>query len=276
MPQKNPKVDIAGRTLSAERLFLIAGPCVIENERLCLSVAERLLTIEERLSIPIVFKSSFDKANRTSHLSYRGCGLTEGLRILRRVKEELGIPTTTDVHTPEQVQAVAEVVDIIQIPAFLCRQTDLILEAARTGRPLNIKKGQFASVGVMRGAVEKARSVGNDSVLLTERGTTFGYDDLVVDMRNIPALKQTGALVVFDATHSLQAPAALGDRSGGHPQFTEPLTLSAVAAGADGLFIETHPEPAEAPCDAAVMLPLQKLEPLIQKALDVYRVIRSD
>lgn len=276
MPNKKHKINIAGRTLSRERLFLLAGPCVIENEELCLSVAERLIQIEKNLSISVVFKSSFDKANRTSHRSFRGPGLTEGLKTLERVKGEFNIPVMSDVHTPEQIPTVAEVVDIVQIPAFLCRQTDIITTAAATKKPLNIKKGQFASVNVMRGAVEKARSVGNNDIILTERGTTFGYNDLVVDMRNIHALKKLGVLVVFDATHSLQSPASLGDRSGGNRDFIEPLTLSAIAAGADGLFIETHPEPDKALSDAAVMLPLSELEELIVKALKVYYSVNAD
>jgi 2-dehydro-3-deoxyphosphooctonate aldolase (KDO 8-P synthase) len=268
-------ITVSGRILSKNGLFLIAGPCVIESESLCVSVAEKLLQIEEKLSLPIVFKSSYDKANRTSGVSYRGPGLKEGLKVLKKIKQKFGLPVMTDVHSVEQVEPAAEIVDILQIPAFLCRQTDLIIAVAKTGKALNIKKGQFASVSVMRGAVEKAHSVGNDSIIVTERGTTFGYDDLVVDMRNIKALTALDVLVVFDATHSVQSPAGLGDRSGGKREFIPTLVLAAVAAGAHGLFIETHPKPDEAKSDSAVMVPLAELEGILKPALKVYKAVRD-
>ncbi|MCX7704407.1 MAG: 3-deoxy-8-phosphooctulonate synthase, partial [Planctomycetota bacterium] len=219
-PHKNPSISLgSGKLLSKDSLFLIAGPCVIESEDLCFFVAEQLLNLEKRLSIPVIFKSSYDKANRTSGFSYRGPGLEKGLGVLKKVKQRFGLPVMTDVHSVEQVAYAAEVVDMLQIPAFLCRQTDLITAAAKTGKAINIKKGQFASTVVMKGAVEKVRSTGNKNVIVTERGTTFGYDDLVVDMRNIESLSSLDVLVVFDATHSVQSPAGLGDRSGGERRY---------------------------------------------------------
>ena len=268
------RIKIRKSELSSDSLFLIAGPCVIESDDLCLAVAEELSGIAEHLGIPVVFKSSFDKANRTSLSSYRGPGLEEGLRVLERVREKTGLPVLTDIHQPEQAAPAAEVVDLLQIPAFLCRQTDLILAAAATGKPLNIKKGQFASPTVMREAVKKALSGGASGIMLTERGNFFGYTDLVVDMRVFSTLSDTDALLVFDATHSVQSPAGLGSASGGNRQFVEPLALAAVAAGAHGLFIETHPDPDSALCDGPVMLPLALLQPLIQKALGVYEARR--
>lgn len=260
--------------LTDSKLFLIAGPCVIESREVCLTVAEHLKRICQSLDIAVVFKSSFDKANRTSVMSFRGPGLEGGLRVLEEVKRQTGLPVLTDIHEANQASAVAEVADIVQIPAFLCRQTDLITAAAATAKPINIKKGQFASPAVMREAVRKARAGGAEHILVTERGNFFGYSDLVVDMRIFRALSDAGVLLVFDATHSVQSPAGLGNASGGRREFAEPLALAAVAAGADGLFIETHPDPDSALCDGPVMLPLQRLEGLLQKALAVYEAAR--
>lgn len=264
------RITLRQTELTDETLFLIAGPCVIESSSLCFEVAERLLKLKEQFGIPVVFKSSFDKANRTSIASYRGPGMDEGLRILADVRDSTGLPILTDIHETHQAKPVAEVADILQIPAFLCRQTDLILSAAATGKPLNIKKGQFASPAVMREAVKKARRGGATGVIVTERGTFFGYSDLVVDMRIFTMLSDVDALLVFDATHSVQSPAGLGVASGGNRPFVLPLALAAIAAGAHGLFVETHPDPDSALCDGPVMLPLDSLERVVEKAVSVY------
>jgi len=247
----------------AHPLLVVAGPCVIESARLCLDVAARMKETCASLSLPYVFKASFDKANRTSISSFRGVGLEDGLKVLGRVKERLGVPVLTDIHGPEQAAPVAAVVDVLQIPAFLCRQTDLLLAAGRTGLPVNIKKGQFVAPEDMARAAEKVRSTGNNRVILCERGTSFGYHDLVVDMRSIVRMKALGCPVLFDATHSAQQPAALGTQSGGDRDMVPPLAAAAVAAGADGIFIETHPEPDEALSDSATTLPLDSLAALL-------------
>jgi len=253
-------------TVGAGRpLLVIAGPCVIESEELCLAVARALRTACRRLRLPCVFKASFDKANRTSAGSFRGPGMDEGLRILARVREKVGIPVLTDVHSPEQAASVAEAVDILQIPAFLCRQTDLLFAAADTGRPINVKKGQFLAPEDMRNVVDKIASRGNGRVMLCERGTSFGYNNLVVDMRGIPAMQSLGRPVIFDATHATQRPGGLGDRTGGDRAMAPVLAAAAVAAGADGVFIETHPNPARARSDAATMLPLGELPALLKR-----------
>lgn len=248
-------------------LFLIAGPCVIESEEHTRNMAEQIAVIAAHVEIPFIFKVSFDKANRTSVHSYRGPGMEEGLRILRAVKESLGVPILTDVHLPEQCAPVAEVADVIQIPAFLCRQTDLLIAAGKTGRAVSVKKGQFVAPADMRHAVEKVESAGNKSILLTERGSSFGYNNLVVDMRSIPIMRSFGVPVIFDATHSLQLPGGEGDHSGGQPEFIEPLASAAVAAGCDGVFLEVHDNPAEALSDASNQLPLDKLQPLLEHLL---------
>ena len=268
------RISLPQTELTDSKLFLIAGPCVIESREVCLTVAEHLKQISRNLDIAVVFKSSFDKANRTSVGSFRGPGLEAGLQILDEVKHHTGLSVLTDIHEASQASAVAEVADILQIPAFLCRQTDLIMAAAATAKPLNLKKGQFASPTVMREAVRKARAGGAEHILVTERGNFFGYSDLVVDMRVFHALSDIRALLVFDATHSVQSPAGLGNASGGSREFAEPLALAAVAAGADGLYIETHPDPDFALCDGPVMLPLQRLEGLLQRALAVYEAVR--
>lgn len=261
---------------SPKNLFLIAGPCVIENATLCLRIARSLKTICTSLGIPFVFKASFDKANRTSAKSFRGPGIDRGLEILRQVKESLGVPLLTDVHAPDQCAAAAQVVDILQIPALLCRQTDLVLAAAATGRIVNIKKGQFLSPAEMGQAAKKAaESGGNSKILLTERGTTFGYQNLVADMRSIPLMHQFGFPVVFDATHSVQIPGGAGDKSSGQRQFAPVLARAAVAAGANGLFIETHPDPDNALSDGPNMIPLAKMKGLLSQAVQIHRLLRT-
>jgi 2-dehydro-3-deoxyphosphooctonate aldolase (KDO 8-P synthase) len=259
----------------ANGLFLIAGPCVIESEAHARSMAERIAAVCADLKLPYIFKSSYDKANRTSINSYRGPGMAEGLKILRRIKDDLRLPILTDVHEPAQVAAAAEVADVLQIPAFLCRQTDLLVAAAKSGRVVNIKKGQFLSPAEMKTAVEKVASTGNQKILLTERGTSFGYNNLVVDMRSFPIMRGFGYPVVFDATHSLQLPGGEGKQSGGQPEFIEPLSRAAVAAGVDGLFLEVHDNPPAALSDASNQLPLAQLKPLLQKLLALARATRS-
>ena len=256
------------------RLKLIAGPCVIENEALCLRVAETLVKACERLKIFYVFKASFDKANRTSGKSFRGPGIEEGLKVLAKVRSRFGVPVLTDVHTEMQTDVAGEVVDILQIPAFLCRQTDLIEAAVATGQVVNIKKGQFLSPNEMARVVEKARSSGGDKILLTERGTTFGYNNLVTDMRSIPIMQRTGCPVIFDATHSVQLPGGAGDKSGGQREFAPVLAKAALAAGANGLFIETHPKPDEALSDGPNMIPLGEMGKLLQQLLRVFEAVR--
>lgn len=258
---------------SPGRLFLIAGPCVIENEALCLRVAASLKKTCARLGIFYVFKASFDKANRTSAQSFRGPGLDAGLRVLARVRAEFGVPVLTDIHNESHAAVAGEVVDILQIPAFLCRQTDLIEAAASTGQIINLKKGQFLSPAEMGQVVGKARSAGAEKILVTERGTTFGYNNLVVDMRAIPTLKRFGFPVVFDATHSVQLPGGGGDKSGGEREFAPVLARAALAAGANGLFIETHPRPERALSDGPNMIPLGELPALLKGLLKVFKAV---
>lgn len=247
--------------LNARRgLFLVAGPCVIESEALCLRVAATLARIGRRLELPVVFKASFDKANRSSGRSFRGPGLEAGLAVLAKVRARTGLPVLTDVHTEAQATAAAAVVDVLQIPAFLCRQTDLIESAVATGRIVNLKKGQFLAPEDMARVVEKAAAAGGRRLLVTERGTTFGYHDLVADMRSIPVLRRLGWPVVFDATHSVQQPGARGDTSGGQREFAPVLARCAIVAGADGVFVETHPDPDRALSDGPNMIPLAELE----------------
>ncbi len=245
-------------------LALIAGPCVIENEPLCFEVARTLARVCKRLGIFYVFKASFDKANRTSARSFRGPGLAEGLRVLARVRSETGVPVLTDIHTEPQAAAAAEVVDILQIPAFLCRQTDLIAAAVRTGKIVNLKKGQFLSPPEMGQVLRKASETGSKRLLVTERGTTFGYNNLVVDMRAIPILRSFGFPVIFDATHSVQLPGGGGDRSAGQREYAPVLARCAVVAGASGLFIETHPDPDKALSDGPNMIPLGDMPRLLE------------
>jgi len=255
-------------------LALIAGPCVIESAEHCLRVGEQIAQICRRLGIPWIFKASYDKANRSSVAGFRGPGLDEGLEILARVRSELGVCVLSDIHEAAQAQSAGQVLDVIQIPAFLCRQTELLLAAGRTGKVVNIKKGQFMSPEGMANAVEKVLSTGNDRVLLTERGTFFGYDRLVNDMTSL-ARMQRFAPVVFDATHSCQRPGALGVQSGGERRFVPVLARAAVAAGADALFLEVHDDPPKAKCDAATVWPLQELAALLESCLKIASVVRG-
>jgi 2-dehydro-3-deoxyphosphooctonate aldolase (KDO 8-P synthase) len=255
------------------RFFLIAGPCVAESEALCLEVAAALVRAWRKLGLTLVFKASFDKANRTSARSFRGPGLGGGLAILARVRRAFGVPVLTDIHTEAQANRAAEVADILQIPAFLCRQTDLIEAAVRTGRIVNLKKGQFLSPAEMGQVAAKARSFGGRRLLLTERGTTFGYNNLVSDMRSIPILRRSGCPVVFDATHSVQLPGGGGDQSGGQREFAPVLARCALAAGADGLFLETHPRPDQALSDGPNMVPLAELPGLLRALLKVWEAV---
>ncbi len=255
----------------AAGLFLIAGPCVIESEAHARSLAERIAAVCAELKLPYVFKTSFDKANRTSGASYRGPGVEEGLRVLRRIKSDLKVAVLTDVHEPAQVGPAAEVADILQIPAFLCRQTDLLVAVGKSGRAVNIKKGQFVSPWEMKHAIEKVVATGNPNILVTERGSSFGYNNLVVDMRSFPVLRGFGYPVVFDVTHSLQLPGGEGNQSGGQRQFAEPLARAAVAAGVDGIFMEVHDNPEKALSDPATQWPLAQLKPLLQRLLAVHK-----
>jgi len=244
---------------------LFAGPCVIESESFTLNAAESIAAIVREKGVPLVFKSSFDKANRTSKDAFRGPGLEEGLRILQRVKDETGVPVITDVHTPEQARPVAEVADVLQTPAFLCRQTDFIQAVAAAGRPVNIKKGQFMAPWDMPHVLEKARATGNDDIMLCDRGTSFGYNNLVSDMRSLMVMRETGAPVVFDATHSVQQPGGLGGATGGNREFVPGLARAAVAVGVAAVFMEVHPDPDRALSDGPNSLPLGDLERLLVK-----------
>ncbi|HHW11599.1 MAG TPA: 3-deoxy-8-phosphooctulonate synthase [Firmicutes bacterium] len=254
---------------------LIAGPCVIESEKLVMATAERLKQITTKLGIPFVFKSSFDKANRTSLSSFRGEGMAEGLRILAKVKAELGLPVLTDIHEPGQAEPVAEVVDIIQIPAFLCRQTDLLVAAAATQKVVNIKKGQFLAPWDMKNVVAKVAQSGNERILVTERGTSFGYNNLVVDMAGLVELQKIGYPVVFDGTHSVQKPGGQGNASGGNREYVKYLSRAAAAVGIDGLFLETHPDPDRALSDGPNMVKLDDLEELLQMVKDIDEYIKD-
>ncbi|HEY4719387.1 MAG TPA: 3-deoxy-8-phosphooctulonate synthase [Candidatus Methylomirabilis sp.] len=257
-------------------LALIAGPCVIEEEEHLLGVAERLQEVCGRVGVALILKSSYDKANRTSLASFRGPGIERGLAILRRVREKTGLPILTDVHEVGQVAPVAEVVDALQIPAFLCRQTDLLVAAGQSGRAVNVKKGQFLSPGEMSRVVEKVVSTGNHRLLLTERGTSFGYNNLVVDMRALPMMRALGYPVVFDATHSLQLPGGAGSASGGMREYIPHLARAAVAAGCDAIFMEVHPDPDRAPSDGPTMWPLGELEPLLRQLVRIAEAARGE
>jgi 2-dehydro-3-deoxyphosphooctonate aldolase (KDO 8-P synthase) len=256
-------------------LALIAGPCVIESRDAALRHAERVRELAARAGLPVVYKSSFDKANRTALDGFRGVGMEEGLAILAEVRRETGLPVLTDVHEAGQVAAVAAVVDVLQTPAFLCRQTDFIVTVAAAGKPVNLKKGQFLSPGEMARVVEKARSTGNQELLVTERGFSFGYNNLVADMRSLPVLAATGCPVVFDATHSVQQPGGLGTASGGERQFVAPLARAAVAAGADAVFMEVHEDPSRARSDGATSLPLADLPGLLRELVAIDRALRD-
>lgn len=256
-------------------LALIAGPCVIESAELCREVAEYLRELTESFHIPFIFKSSYDKANRTSGQSFRGPGLAKGLEILCRIKEDLGISVLSDVHSVEEVKPAAQVLDVLQIPAFLCRQTDLVRAVARSGKAVNVKKGQFLAPWDMRYIIEKIESCGNNSLLLTERGTSFGYNNLVVDMRSLVIMRQLGYPVIFDVTHSLQLPGALAGSSGGQREFIPFLARAAVALGVDGLFMEVHPHPEKALCDGPNSLDLRELPSLLKELIEIDRLIKA-
>ena len=259
---------------SPKRLFLFSGPCVIESEALCLKIARSLKRSCDALGITYVFKGSYDKANRTSGKSRRGPGIQDGLKILASVREKVGVPILTDIHTEEQATKAGEIVDILQVPAFLCRQTDIVVAAAKTGKIVNLKKGQFLSPAEMGQVVSKVSGIGNNKIVLTERGTRFGYNNLVADMRSIPIMKSLGYPVVFDATHSVQLPGGGGDRSSGQGEFAPVLAKSALAAGANGLFIETHPEPAKSPSDGPNMIPLGQMNRTLKSMLRVFKAVR--
>jgi 2-dehydro-3-deoxyphosphooctonate aldolase (KDO 8-P synthase) len=253
--------------------FIIAGPCVVENENITMHIAQTINTICKRLEIHFYFKASYRKANRSSIYSFTGIGDVEGLSVLAKVKEQLQLPIVTDIHAPEEAAFAAQVADVLQIPAFLCRQTDLLQAAAKTGKVVNIKKGQFLSPEAMQFAVEKVRAAGNSNVMITERGTSFGYHDLIVDFRGITALKQNKCPVVLDCTHSLQQPNQSGGITGGQPELIETLAKAGIAVGFDGIFIETHPDPKNALSDGANMLPLSQLESLLEKLLKIRNAV---
>ena len=269
-------VTIGSITIGASHpLALIGGPCAIEGESFMLDVAIRLRDITAKAAVPFIFKSSYDKANRTSIHSYRGPGLQKGLEILQKIKDVVGVPILSDVHAVEEVEAAAEVLDVIQIPAFLCRQTDLVVAAASTGKPVNVKKGQFLAPWDTKNIVEKVRSVGNDQVLLTERGASFGYNNLVADMRSLVIMRSFEVPVVFDATHSVQLPGGAGTASSGQREFVPHLARAAVATGCDALFMEIHPDPDQAPSDGPNMLRLEDLPALLAQIIQIDRIVRG-
>ena len=260
---------------AGQPLALLAGPCVIEGLERSLKIGRAIKEITTRLGIPYIFKASFDKANRSSYTAFRGPGLEEGLKILKTIKDELQVPIVSDIHCITQVEAAAEVLDVLQIPAFLCRQTDLLNAAAKTGKTVNIKKGQFLSPKDMENAARKIREAGNENILLTERGASFGYNNLVVDMRSFPIMRSFGYPVVFDATHSVQLPGGAGTSSAGQREFVEYLTRGAVAVGVDALFMEVHDNPEEALCDGPNMVYVDKLEALLKDALAIDEAVRK-
>ncbi|AAR35270.1 3-deoxy-8-phosphooctulonate synthase [Geobacter sulfurreducens] len=269
------EITIGSVKIGGDRpLVLIAGPCVIENEAATLRCAERLMTICNGVSVSLVFKASYDKANRTSVTSFRGPGMQEGLRILQKVKDSLGIPVISDIHSIEQVKPAAEVLDIIQVPAFLCRQTDLVVEVGRTNRVVNVKKGQFMAPWDMENVVGKILSTGNERIILTERGVTFGYNNLVSDMRSLPIMRRIGFPVVFDATHSVQLPGGQGGSSGGQREFVEYLSRAAVATGIDGIFMEVHEDPEKALCDGPNSVKLDDLPALLKKLKAIDAIVK--
>ena len=257
-------------------LFLIAGPCVIESDALALETSAQLKAITDKLGIPFIYKSSFDKANRSSGNSFRGPGIEEGLRILQKVKDEIGVPVLTDVHEDTPMDEVASVVDVLQTPAFLCRQTNFILKVAATGKPVNTKKGQFLAPGDMKNVVDKARSTGNENIMVCERGVSFGYNNLVSDMRSLAVMRESNCPVVFDGTHSVQLPGGQGTSSGGQREHIPVLARAAVAAGISGLFMETHPEPAKALSDGPNAWPLDQMASLLEVLMQIDRVVKNN
>ena len=261
------------QSYDADQFFLIAGPCVVENEELVMEIGEKVSTLCKNLGIAYVFKASYRKANRTSANSFTGIGDDTGMELIKKVGAAFKVPTTSDIHAHDEAAIAAKYIDILQIPAFLCRQTDLLIAAAATGKIVNVKKGQFLSGASMKFAVDKIRLAGNDKVMLTERGNTFGYQDLVVDYRNIPAMAENGVPVIMDCTHSLQQPNQTSGITGGNPQLIETIAKAAIATGAHGLFIETHLNPAQAKSDGANMLPLDKLAPLLEKLVRLRRAV---
>ena len=269
-------MKLCGFEVGADKpLFLIAGPCVVESQQLQIDTAGKLKEITNKLGVPFIFKSSFDKANRTSSSSFRGPGMEEGLRILAEVKQQIGVPVLTDVHEYTPMHEVAAVVDVLQTPAFLCRQTDFIQNVARAGRPVNIKKGQFLAPWDMKHVVEKAKATGNEDILVCERGASFGYNNLVSDPRSLAVMRETGCPVVFDATHSVQLPGGLGGKSGGQREFVPVLARAAVAVGVAGVFMETHPKPEEALSDGPNAWPLGKMEALLETLLALDHTVKS-
>jgi len=265
----------AFRIGAGEPLVLIAGPCVIESEGHAMKLAERLTKIAAKAKVPLVFKASYDKANRSSLSSFRGPGLAGGLEILRKIKARFRVPVLTDIHEPDQARAAAEVCDVLQVPAFLSRQTDLLTAAGKTGRVVNLKKGQFLSPWEMANAVAKVKSTGNNKVIITERGVSFGYNNLVVDMRSFPILAKTGCPVIFDVTHSVQLPGGQGHASGGQPEFIEPLARAGTAVGVDGIFLEVHERPERALSDGSNALRLDRLPELLAKLKPIAKLVRS-
>ena len=261
---------------SGQPLTVIAGPCVLENQELAVQIAQHLKSVCQSLNLRFIFKASFDKANRTSLDSYRGIGLDSGLSVLGSVKQEFGVPVTTDIHLPEQAGPVAEVCDLLQIPAFLARQTDLLVAAAETGRPVNVKKGQFMAPADMRHVVHKLQGAGCRQVLLTERGTFFGYGNLINDMRALPEMRQLGVPIVFDATHSVQQPSAASGKTGGNREMVAPLARAAVAVGCDAVFLETHPEPEKSPSDGPNMVPLDQVHSLLEQLVKIHETVTAN
>jgi 2-dehydro-3-deoxyphosphooctonate aldolase (KDO 8-P synthase) len=269
------KIKVGNVTVDNSTFTLIAGPCVIESESQVLEIASKMKDITNRLGIPYIFKASFDKANRTSISSFRGPGMEEGLCILKKVKDELGLPVVTDIHEPYQAKIAAEVVDMLQIPAFLCRQTDLLVASAETGLPVNVKKAQFLSANDMKNVITKVEESGNDNILLCERGNTFGYNNLVVDMTNIIEMKKFGYPVVFDATHSVQKPGGNNTTTGGNREYVEHLAKAAIAVGADVLFMEVHEDPDNAKSDGPNMVKLDEIEVMLKKLMKTYKAVRD-
>jgi len=270
------EVKVGGvRIGGGQPLVVIAGPCVIESEEMTFRTAESLKEMSVELGMPLIFKSSFDKANRSSLSSFRGPGIKKGLKVLGDVKKRFSVPVTSDVHAVDQVEPAAEVLDLLQIPAFLCRQTDLIFAASKTGKPVNVKKGQFLSPWEVKNITEKFVSTGNRNLLITERGSSFGYHNLVVDFRGFPVIRSLGTPVIFDVTHSLQLPGGEGSHSGGQREFAAPLMRAAVGAGVDGLFMEVHPEPDRALCDGPNMIALSEIKELLRQAKTIHELVRT-
>jgi 2-dehydro-3-deoxyphosphooctonate aldolase (KDO 8-P synthase) len=269
------KVCVGDVKIGSGGIVLIAGPCVVESESSCLEIAGELKSMTQEVGIPFIFKASYYKGNRTSRSSFRGPGLEKGLRVLEKVKTEFAVPVLSDVHCREEVEAAACVLDMLQIPAFLCRQTDLIISVAETGKAVNIKKGQFIAPWDVENILEKVISCGNENIVITERGTCFGYNNLIVDMRTFAQLRKFGYPVIFDATHSVQLPGGRGSASGGEREFVIPLSRAAVGAGCDGLFLEVHPEPDKALCDGPNMLPLNEVKNLLEQVMAIDAIVKA-